>query len=354
MSALVQLGWNERLQAAWDALADSEGLVPGRVFSQGRGGWFVRTEDEDLLANLPGRFRSDTTPVVGDWVAVSERDGQDLGTIQHILPRSSSFSRKVPGDTTQEQVVAANIDTVFLVAGLDGDFSPRRLERYLTLAWNSGAKPVVVLNKVDKCEDLIAVLTECRQVALGVDLHTTSAKAGEGVDGLRQYTAEGTTVALLGSSGVGKSTIVNQLLGTERMKTGDVREADKRGRHTTTHRELLVLPGGGCLLDTPGMREIQLWGSEEGLEETFSDVSGYFAECRFRDCKHSGEPGCAVAAAVESGELSAERVESYLELQAELSALAQRREVRAKLERKKKDKKLAKLVKEVIKDSQKR
>jgi ribosome biogenesis GTPase len=218
-------------------------------------------------------------------------------------------------------VLAANVDTVFLVMGLDGDFNLRRIERALVLAWESGAEPVVLLNKADVCDDVPGRRAEVEAVALGVPVLVVAAKPGEGLDTLAPWLVPGRTVALLGSSGVGKSTLVNRLLGREKQKTREVLEADDRGRHTTTHREIIVLPGGALLLDTPGLREIQLWSDGAGLEATFEDVQGLAAHCRFTDCGHGAEPGCAVRAAVEQGRLAAARLASFLKLQAELRAM---------------------------------
>lgn len=238
--------------------------------------------------------------------------------------------RRVAGETTGEQVIAANVDTVFLMNGLDGDLNPRRLERYLTAAWESGAVPVVVLNKLDLADDRDARIAEVEALAMGTPVVAVSALERRGLEALAPWLEAGRTVALLGSSGVGKSTLVNALLNEERQATGPVREDDSRGRHTTTHRELVPLPGGAMLLDTPGMRELQLWGDEAGLEEAFADVAALATECRFRDCGHTGEPDCAVRAAVERGVLDEGRLASWHKLQRELRRLANRQDARAR------------------------
>jgi ribosome biogenesis GTPase len=324
---LQDLGWNDFFAAGF-APFTPEGLLPARVLAQ-IGVYRVAAADpgqpdqvSELLADTTGKFRrqsdSGGLPAVGDWVAVRlPGEEGEQGVIQAVLPRKSKFSRKAAGHRVAEQVVAANIDTVLLVSGLDGDFNPRRIERYLIAAWDSGAQPVLVLNKADRAEDAAALLVEVEAIALGVPVHLVSARSGEGFDELRQYLRPGETLGLLGSSGVGKSTLINRLLGREAQKTSEVRESDDRGRHTTTHRELFLAPQGGLILDTPGMREVQLWEGE-GLATAFADVEELAAGCRFSDCRHAGEPGCAIEAALASGELAPERLESYRKLQAEL------------------------------------
>jgi ribosome biogenesis GTPase len=271
---------------------------------------------------------------VGDWVVARRRPDEDRAAIVHVLPRRSRFSRKVAGSVTDEQVVAANVDVVFLVMGLDADFSPRRLERYLLLARDSGAAPVVLLTKPDLCADLGALEADIAAVAGGLPVHVLNPRSGDGAEAIRAYVSHGRTCALIGSSGVGKSTLVNRLVGADVQKTRAVRESDSKGRHTTTHRELVPVPGGGLLLDTPGMRELQLWAVGEAVEQTFADVERHAPSCRFSDCRHRIEPGCAVKAAVAAGELSAERLTSYLALQDELTHLARQQDQRAQLDEK--------------------
>src|SRR5581483_1381623 len=255
-------------------------------------------------------------PVVGDWVA-ARIVGPGQAIVDAVLPRRTLFSRRAAGRREDQQPIAANIDVVFLVCGLDGDFNLRRLERYLTLAAESGASPVIVLNKADTCADLAARIEETAEVAASAPIVACSARNAEGLDELGTFLGDGRTVALLGSSGVGKSTILNRLLGEERFRTNEVRESDSRGRHTTTHRELVALPQGGALIDTPGMRELQLWASQESVEATFDEIAGIAAGCRFRDCSHNGEAGCAVADAVARGEIGEDRMASYRKLMAE-------------------------------------
>jgi ribosome biogenesis GTPase len=275
-------------------------------------------------------WRSDL-PAVGDWVATRVWPEEGKATIHAVLPRKSVFSRKVAHSRTEQQVVAANVDTVFLVSGLDRDFNVRRIERYLTLAWESGATPVIVLNKTDLCSDVAHFVADVESVAVGVPIHPVSAKENQGLDSLRRYLAPGETVALLGSSGVGKSTLLNTLLGTERQRTAPVRERDQRGRHATAHRELVFLPGGGMLIDNPGMRELQMWTDDEALAETFDDITLLAARCRFRDCRHDSEPGCAVREAIENGTLDEARLRSYWRLQREIRHLETRRDQKARL-----------------------
>ena len=323
---LIELGWTSHFEEAFEQHAGA-GLTPGRVSAGFNHLHRVLTREGELLAEVAGRFRHEARgpedyPAVGDWVALAPRPEEGRGTIHAVLPRKSAFVRKAAGAAVEAQVLAANVDTVFLVAGLDGDFNPRRIERTLVLAWESGASPVVLLNKADLCEESAERRRAVEAAAPGVPVHVVSGRRGDGMDALGPYLARGSTVALLGSSGVGKSTIVNRLLGEERQRTAEVRPHDQRGRHTTSYRELIRLPGGAVLVDTPGLREIQLWATEDGLASAFDDVARLAEACRFRDCGHRGEPGCAVQAAVEAGELAGERLQSHHKLEAELRHLA--------------------------------
>ncbi len=322
LNDLAALGWSDQLDAAM-TIHRERGFEPARVVAEHRGGYYVRGERGDTLASVRGRLRDEEItggmPAVGDWVAICDAPG-GRSAIEAILPRRTRISRKTPWLKSEEHTLVANVDTVFLVAGLDGDFNVRRLERYLVTAWESGASPVVVLTKLDVCADDTAVAT-AEATAIGVPVLAVSSVSREGLDEVRAYLEPARTVALLGSSGVGKSTLVNTLAGRELMPTGELRR-DGRGRHVTRHRQLLVLPGGAILVDTPGLRELQLW--EGDVDEAFSDIGALAAECRFSDCGHVTEPGCAVQAALASGELDPERMQSYRKLERELRAVEAR------------------------------
>ncbi len=315
---LRELGWNPEL-------ADNlePGLIPGRVAAAHRGAFDVWTADAAVRSRLPGRQMHDGLDVaVGDWVGLGD------GLIRAVVPRRSAIVRNAAGLTTTAQTLAANVDVAFVVSSLGPDLEPRRIERYLVTIWESGALPEIVLTKADRLEDPWPLVAEVEAVALGVPVHVVSAVTGEGCDALLARIAAGTTAVLIGSSGVGKSTLVNRWLGEEVMTTHATREDDDEGRHTTTHRQLLVLPGGGMVIDSPGLRELQLWdGGAAGLDATFADVEELAADCRFRDCSHVHEPDCAVLAAVESGELAGDRFHSWRKLQRELRAIAIRHDV---------------------------
>ena len=323
MLDLATLGWDDGWTEAF-ALHREAGLEPARVAVQHRGAYDVFTESGEIRAGLPARARRDIEsraelPVVGDWVAF---DPMDPPTIRAVLPRRTKFSRRAahePGsDDVREQVVAANVDVVFIVAALGDRLSQALLDRYLTLAWESGARPVLLLTKADLVPDVDEAAAEL--AGLGIPVHGISVRTGAGLDDVRSYLGSGVTTALLGPSGVGKSTLVNTLAGEELLATGVVRP-DGSGRHTTTRRELIVLPGGGMIVDNPGMRELHLWVAADGLEEAFDDVAALEAQCRFTDCRHETEPGCAVQAALADGRLALERWQRYRELERELAEL---------------------------------
>ncbi len=316
--SLERWGWNSYFEAFWRG-EDWENAVPARVVGQQRKFWRVAGNFMERWAEVSGRLRLATEdgadwPAVGDWVAVELHGAETAAVIQEVLPRRSKFVRKSPGKKMEEQVIAANVDTALLVLALDGDFSPRRVERYLAQCWESGARPVIVLNKVDACEDAREKAAEMERVAFGAAMCVVSAKTGHGFDELEEFLRPGQTLVLLGSSGVGKSTIANRLLGQAVQEVQPVRESDSRGRHTTTARELFALPAGALLMDTPGLREIQLWDSEDGVAQTFADIDALTARCRFGDCRHEGEPGCAVKAAVDAGTLDRGRLENRRKL----------------------------------------
>ena len=314
---LHALGADAAVFGAFQSYA-AQGMVLARVALSQRDQYRLITASGDLDGEPSGGLWYRTPdragmPVAGDWVAAREAGGGQA-IVEAVLPRRTLFSRRAAGKREDEQPIAANIDVVFLVCGLDGDFNLRRLERYLTLAAESGAAPVIVLNKADVCADPRAREAETAAVANGVPIVTCSAREETSLDGLAAFLGAGRTVALLGSSGVGKSTIVNRILGEERLRTAEVREDDSRGRHTTTHRELIPLPQGGALIDTPGMRELQLWAGQGSVAQTFEEIALLAEGCRYRDCTHGGEPGCAVAEGLADGRLAAERWQSYRKL----------------------------------------
>lgn len=333
---LQDYGWNEFFAEAFDALPGDD-LDPARVIRAAANIFRVRGAAYHGQATLAGKLRHAATssaglPAVGDWVAI-RRPASGDARIEALLPRSSVLSRNVAGKRTSEQVVAANVDLVIIVMGLDGDFNLRRLERYLTAILESGARPVVLLNKTDLCDDTAAFVGEVQSVALEAPVLLASCKRGEGIEAVRAQLRAGQTAVLVGSSGAGKSTLINQLLGEAVQPTCETREDDNRGRHTTTHRELFRLPGGGLLIDSPGIRELQLWGGESSLSKAFDDVEALALACRFRDCTHVSETGCAVLEGIKNGDLTAGRLDNYRELQKELrhletkqSASAQRAE----------------------------
>ena len=318
---LDAIGWDNNWTRQFEPFA-REGLHPARVVCQHRDSYDLWAEAAEMRADVSGRFRHEHAnradwPTVGDWVAVMPRPDEQAATIHAVLPRRSRFSRKAAGEETVEQIVAANVDLVFIVSGLDGDFNVRRLERYLTLAWESGARPVVVLNKADLCPDAVPRVAAAEGVAFGTPVIVTSAATADGLEALRTKLGPGLSGVFMGSSGVGKSSLVNALFGRTRQSVQAVRGDDSRGRHTTTSRELVLLPGGGVVIDTPGMRELQLWVDGDGVDRAFADIGTLAAACRFADCTHQSETGCAVQAAVASGLLEPGRLSSYHKLQRE-------------------------------------
>jgi ribosome biogenesis GTPase len=342
------LGWNDFFASRFAEYSNGQ-HIPARVGSENRGIYFLYTaEYGEIWGEITGRLRHtavgrDELPAVGDWVVTNILPDEGKGLIHAVLPRQSKFSRKVAGLTSEEQIVAANIDTVFLVTSLNRDFNLSRMERYLIMTWDSGANPVIVLNKADLCPDPTPYLQGLEKIAAGVPAIVVSCYTEDGLGELEPYLVKGKTVALLGSSGVGKSTLVNRLFGQDVLETQAIRTDDDRGRHTTTTRELLLLPNRGMIIDTPGMREMQLWNEEDRLGDTFEEIETLALDCRFRDCQHTNEPDCAVRAAIEDGRLDARRLESYHKLQRELAYQAARQVQKASVIERNRWKQIAKV-----------
>nr|WP_262499794.1 ribosome small subunit-dependent GTPase A [Planococcus sp. ANT_H30] len=341
MMKIEQYGWN----SGWQDKTTTNG-TPGRVTLEHKNGYRVVTNDGEWLCSLSGKYRHQhhgiEFPCVGDWVMVEQMPGEDKGIIHHVLPRTSQFSRKVAGETSDIQLIAVNVDVVFLTMSLNDDFNIRRLERYLLAAWDSGSNPIIVLTKKDQCTDITPYLREVENVAFGVPIFAVSAHTSEGIEELQKQLTDSKTGALLGSSGVGKSSLINALSGNEQMVVQDIREDDSKGRHTTTHREMILLPAGGLMIDTPGMREFQLGDYSEGVTAGFSDVEDLALHCRFRDCAHHDEPGCCVQEALRNGKLDAGRYQSYLKLKRELAHMERKSDAAAQKAERNKWKQLTK------------
>ena len=354
MEGLSAWGFTDREREGLEVLARTlPGGVPGRVVSEHKGGLFVRTETDERHAIVPGRLRrgvqqgTAVLPTVGDFVVIGAPQGGGIVPVLAVLPRRSALRRRAAGGRDEVQTLAANIDLVLLVAALTRDLNPRRLERALAIARESGAEPIVVLTKADLGEAAEALREPIAALTRGARTFVISAKTSIGLAELEAALRPGTTSVLLGSSGVGKSTLVNRWLGSDQIATGEV-DAEGRGRHTTTHRELLRLPWGALVVDTPGLRELGLWESEEGVRETFDDLEALAAGCKFRDCAHEREPGCAVAAATLRGEVPKARWDSYLKLRRELAALERRKDERARADAKASDKQAQRSMNEVV------
>ena len=335
---LSSIGWDAGLAASLASCDPSSALAPARVSADHRGAYELLAACGVLRADLSGRLAylasgPEELPAVGDWVAVALRPAEAAGTIHHVLPRRSALLRKAAGPGTRAQLLAANLDSVLLVASANRDWNPRRIERACALVAESGAQTVVVISKLDLCADPAPLVAEARRAAPGAPVLALSAATGAGLAGLRPHLAAGRTLVLLGSSGVGKSTLVNRLLGREELATRAIREDDDRGRHTTTHRQLVVLPGGALLIDTPGLRELGLFEDGDGLAAAFPELETLAARCRFGNCGHESEPGCAVRRALEDGSLDPARLASQRKLEREAAALRARRDAQARHER---------------------
>jgi ribosome biogenesis GTPase len=347
---LQSLGWDEFFQKHFEPYGRS-GCVPGRIAQEHRGIYQVLTDRGDLSGSVSGKLRHESAgrehlPAAGDWVAVRPRYEEATSTIVAVLPRRSQFARGAAGARTERQIVAANVDTIFLMTSLNSDFNVRRMERYLVMAWESGAQPVVLLTKSDLCTHPEQEMMAAQALAIGAPVHVISLLEKTGLDALSCYFGAGETVALLGSSGVGKSTLINYLVGSQVQRTREVRSQDGRGRHTTISRQLILLPSGGLVLDTPGMRELQLWDGHDGIERAFSDIESLAEQCYYRDCRHNGEPDCAVQSALAEDKLDPEKFRSYEKLEKELRYQERKQDKSAEIQEKNRWKKLCRLASE--------
>ncbi|NDV24131.1 ribosome small subunit-dependent GTPase A [Desulfovibrio sp. JC022] len=357
MMNINKLGWNSFFEDQFQTYRE-QGLSVGRVLREVRGQYTLYSAQGLISGDVSGHFhyraidRSDY-PTVGDWVVF--RQCADYAQIEHVLERRSGFSRNSAGSQAQEQVVAANIDYLCIVCGLDGgrNFNLRGIERYIAMAVEGGAKPIIVLNKADLCDDREIALLQAQSVAENIPIHMLSALTKEGVDEFSMSFEKGSTIAFSGQSGVGKSSLINCLLGMETLKTGNLRESDLRGKHTTTHKELFFLKSGAMVIDTPGMRELQLWGSRKSLDQTYGEIHEAAKNCRFRDCTHQNEPGCAVRELLIDGSLETERYENYSDMRAELAFIESKVDETKRHARKAKEKQLSKLIRKTIKTKRK-
>ena len=360
---LEDLGWNDYFKTQFENFENTNELVPARITQEHKGLYMIINSEGEYLAEISGKMRYTARgyadfPAVGDWILAKIFPQENKGIIHAVLKRKTRFSRKavlsggMPDSQgkTEEQVIASNINTVFIVNSMDSDFSLRRIERYMTSVYDSNMNPVIVLNKSDIVSDIDSYINQAESIAFGVPVIPVSGLTGDGIDNLRKFIHPGETIVFLGSSGVGKSTIINCLTGTDSQKVNEVREADRKGRHTTTTRELIMLPDGGILIDTPGMREFQPWKGEKDTGSAFEDIESFAQNCRFKDCSHESEPGCAVKEALSNGHLDPGRFKNYMQMKREARYLETRVEKRAELAEKKKWKEIAKLQKQVKKD----
>jgi len=345
---LKELGWNSTYNK-YITKNNLQDIVPGRISNQNGKHYKVITKEGEQSAILSNSYlrsmnnRSDI-PAVGDWVGLKINKEINMCHIQLLLPRKNKLSRKVAGKKSEEQIIASNIDIVFIFTSVDQDFNIRRLERYLSMVYEINAQPIIILNKIDTCKNLDEYTEETKTIFKNIPVIPISAKTGDNIRNIRKYIKSGKTIVLIGSSGVGKSTLINQLLGYSRQAVGEIRDSDGKGRHITSSREMIILPEGGIIIDNPGIRELQLWSSGEGISITFQDIEELSIFCKFRDCRHELEPGCAVKKAVEDGKLSIKRLDSYKKLMREYKYSQLRRNI---YEQRKKDKELGKMYRQV-------
>lgn len=350
---LKQLGFNAFFQKQFEQCKYTN-ISIGRICAEYKESYRIFSEYGELSAIISGKFRNSCTkredfPAVGDWVLFNHIQNEGKAIIQEILQRKSKFSRKVAGNETQEQIIASNVDFAFIVCALNYDFNPRRIERYLSMVWQSSATPVIILSKADLCPNVEEKIVEVENIAFAVEIHAVNNISKEGIDVLNKYFNNNQTVVLLGSSGVGKSTLINNLANANIMKVNELRNNVDKGRHTTSHKQMIILPNGGMIIDTPGLRELQLWDAQEGISNTFNDIEEIAQYCKFNNCTHNNEPGCAVQKAIKDDLLEAKRLENYLKVRKEQEYLTSRQSQSAAKIEKDKWKVIHKEIKELYK-----